>query len=112
MGVKKNMKTARKLYEMASELGHAKASYNLGVFHAQGLGGFQKNRLEAKQKFEQAAALGNSDAIEALRLLLPVPKKLPVIDEFPNEEFYFNDKMMIPTTVSAISNNLRRIAAI
>lgn len=106
------MKTARKLYEMASELGHAKASYNLGVFHAQGLGGFQKSRLEARKNFEHAAALGSTDAIEALRVLIPVPKKLPVFDEFPNEELYFKEKMLIPTKVSAISNNLRRIAAI
>lgn len=104
------MKTARKLYEMASELGHAKAIYNLGVFHAQGLGGFQKSRLEARKNFEQAAALGSSDAIEALQLLLPVPKKLPVIDEFPKEEFYFKDKMLVPTAFTAISNNVRRIA--
>lgn len=95
---------------MASEFGHAKAIYNLGVFHAQGLGGFQKSRLEAKKSFEQAAALGSSDAVEALHLLLPVPKKLPVIDEFPKEEFYFKDKMMIPTAVNAFSNNVRRIA--
>lgn len=109
VGVKRDMKAARRLYEIASKLGHAKAAYNLGVFHAQGLGGAHKNFQRAKQYFEQAAELGNSDAIQALRLLLPPPKKLPVIAEVPDDDFFFNEKSI----VSAIASNglMRRIAA-
>lgn len=115
MGVKKNLKTARRLYEIASHLGHAKALYNLGVFHAQGLGGANKDTRQAKQYFQQAAELGNNEATEALRHFLPQPKKLlPIIEEFPEDEFYFKDKVM-SSAVSAIAMNqnqmMRRIAA-
>lgn len=115
MGVKKNLKTARRLYEIASDLGHAKALYNLGVFHAQGLGGANKDSRQAKQYFEQAAELGNNEALEALRVFLPKPKKLPKIVEFPEDEFFFKDKMM-SSAVSAIAMNqnqmmMRRVAA-
>jgi TPR repeat protein len=118
-GVKKNLKTARALYEIASRLGHAKALYNLGVFHAQGLGGANKDSRQAKQYFQQAADLGNNEAAEALRLFLPKPKiqtlkpkKLPIIKEFPEDEFYFKDKIM-SKAVSAIAMNqmMRRVAA-
>lgn len=110
MGVKRNMKTARKLYGAASELGSAKAFYNLGVFYAQGLGGAKDVNL-AKKYFEQAAFLGNSDALDALRLLLPPPpKKLPIIEEHPDDELFYNDKMK-SSAVSAIANQtiMRRI---
>jgi TPR repeat protein len=110
VGVKRNMKTARKLYEVASGLGHAKASYNLGVFHAQGLGGAHKSFNQAKKYFEQAAEMGNSDAIEALRLLLPPSKRLPIIEEVPDEEFYFKDKSMMSPSAIANRNIMRRVA--
>lgn len=110
VGVKRNMKTAKKLYEIASELGHAKAFYNLGVFHAQGLGGGRKNFKEAKECFEKAADLGNADAMDALSLLIPVTKRLPVLEEFPVEDFYFKNKVM-SNAVSAISN-FGRVAVI
>lgn len=111
VGVKKNMKTAKRLYEIASELGHAKAFYNLGVFHAQGLGGVHKDFLQAKKCFEQAAGLGNSDALEALRLLLP-PKKLPVIQEAPDDDFFFAEKSIMSKTMSAMNQNNRAMQRI
>lgn len=111
VGVKRNMKTARKLYEIACRLGHARAFYNLGVFHAQGLGGFSKSFPEAKKCFEKSADLGNYEALEALSLLVPeTPKKLPVIDEIPEDEFFYKEPMM-SSKLSAINHNtMRRIA--
>lgn len=73
LGVKKDMKSAMKLYEVASKKGHPKAIFNLGVFYAQGLGGIEKNFQQAKKLFEQASALGNTDAIEALALINTPP---------------------------------------
>ena len=113
VGVKKNMKTAKRLYEIASELGHAKAFYNLGVFYAQGLGGSNKSYRQAKKCFEKAAQLGNPDATQALSLLLPAAKKLPVIEEFPSEEYFFKDNKssMMSNAVKAMSNQgMRRMA--
>lgn len=110
-GVKKSMKTAIQLYVIASELGHAKASYNLGVFHAQGLGGVHKNFHRAKKYFEQAAELGCCDAAEALSLLFPSQYKFSLIEEFPVKEFYYNEKSQMPSTVSPMPNHniMRRI---
>lgn len=114
MGVKKNLKTAKRLYEIASHLGHAKALYNLGVFHAQGLGGANKDSRQAQQYFEQAAELGNSEALKALKASLPKPKKLQKTVEFPENEFFFKDKVM-SSAVNAIAMNqnqiMRRVAA-
>lgn len=74
LGVKKDMKSAMKLYELASKKGHSKAIFNLGVFYAQGLGGIEKNFQQARKLFEQASVLGNTDAIEALALInIPPP---------------------------------------
>lgn len=74
LGVKKDLKSAMKLYELASKQGHPKAIFNLGVFYAQGLGGVEKNFQQARKLFEQASALGNTDAIEALALInIPPP---------------------------------------
>lgn len=110
VGVKRNMKTAKRLYEIAASLGHAKALYNLGVFHAQGLGGARKNFKHAKTYFESAAALGSVDAVGALSLLLPPTEKL-IIDEAPDNDFYFKEKPIMSKTISAISKqNFMRIA--
>lgn len=105
VGVKRNMKTARKLYEVASGFCHAKAFYNLGVFHAQGLGGFTKSFNNAKKCFEKAADLGNYESLEALSLLLPAPKKLPMIEEIPEDEFFYKESVM-----SSQMSAMRRIA--
>lgn len=110
VGVKRNMKTAKKLYEIASGLGHAKAFYNLGVFYAQGLGGTHKNFHQAKRLFEKAAELGSVDAIEALRLLLPQPKMLKLIEDFPETEFYYSDKAAISAVNAMTGRNLVRLA--
>lgn len=112
VGVKRNMKTARRLYEIASGFGHAKAFYNLGVFHAQGLGGVHKNANQARKYFEQAAELGNIDAMEALSLLISRQKKLPIIEEAADEELIYKEKSLMSSTVSAMANHgmMRRIA--
>lgn len=107
VGVKRNMKTAKRLYEIASELGHAKAFYNLGVFHAQGLGGGHKNFKQAKTCFEKAAELGSVDAIGALSLLVPPTRKLIIVDEIPEDNFYFNEKPVMSKTISAIAKQMR-----
>lgn len=111
-GVKKSMKTAIQLYVIASELGHAKAFYNLGVFHAQGLGGVHKNVHRAKKYFEQAAELGCVDATEALSLLYPRQYKFSIIEETPDEDFRYNDKSLMSNTVIPLPNHnlTRRIA--
>lgn len=107
LGVKKNLKTAKQLYEIASGLGHAKAMYNLGVFHAQGLGGTTRDFHQAKKYFSEAAKHGNRDAGEAMKLLLPKPIILPVIEEY--DELFFNNNS---SKMSAIENNhkIMRIA--
>lgn len=111
VGVKRSMKTARKLYEIASQLGHAKAFYNLGVFHAQGLGGAHKSFFQAKKCFETAAELGSIDAEKALSLLLPPTKKLPVNKKFDEDDFFFTDKLVMSSPVRAIANhNMMRVA--
>ncbi|KAG5681117.1 hypothetical protein PVAND_010577 [Polypedilum vanderplanki] len=71
LGVKKDTSIAYKLYKSAGELGHDKALFNQAIFHARGLGGVKKSLRTAKKLFQKSAALGNSDAIEALSMLLP-----------------------------------------
>jgi tetratricopeptide (TPR) repeat protein len=108
LGVKKNMKTARKLYEIASELGHAKATYNLGVYYANGYGGVDKNFKQAKKCFTQAMELGNADAKKAMKLVKP-KVKLPVIDEY--EEFLYNNNNNINKNLNVMEQpSLVRIA--
>jgi hypothetical protein len=112
MGVKKNLKTARRLYEIASRLGHAKASYNLGVFSAQGLGGATKDTQQAKLYFQQAAELGSYDALEALKAFLPKPKKLPKIEEFAEDEFYYEKVAPRVSAITMNPNQLMRSVAV
>lgn len=107
IGVKRNMNIAKRFYEIASELGHAKAFYNLGVYHAQGLGGANKNFHKAKMFFEKSAELGNVDATKALSFLLPHPKKHPVIDEFQEDEINFKQKS---TTI--VNHNVNKHIAV
>jgi TPR repeat protein len=57
---------AMKLYEMAAIKGHAKAMYNMGVFYVHGMGGLERNNRMARKYFNQAAELGQEDAIKAL----------------------------------------------
>lgn len=98
-GVKKNLKTAKQLYEIASDLGHAKAMYNLGVYHAHA-----HEYQKAKKLFKQSAELGNAEANKAMKLLKP---ELPIIDEY--EEFLINNSSA--NKLGAIEQpNLMRIA--
>lgn len=100
IGVPRNLKTAKKLYEIASNLGHAKAFYNLGVYAAQGLGGVRKNASQAKSYFKKAADLGSPDAAKALNLLIPSPRKLPVtLEEFHIDEIFSKEKSMITSAI-------------
>lgn len=57
---------ALECYMIASSLGHAKASYNVGVFHARGLANLPKNRKAARQYFKEAAKLGLNEANQVL----------------------------------------------
>lgn len=111
VGVKKSMRTARRLYEIASRLGHAKALYNLGVFSSQGLGGATKDSQQAKQYFEQAADLGNIEALQALKVFLPQPKKFKKIIEFPADDLFFTEKV-ISSAVAMNQNQLMRRVAV
>ena len=110
VGVKKSMTTARKLYEIASRFGHAKALYNLGVFSSQGLGGANKDSQQAKQYFEQAANLGNIEASEALKVFLPIPKKFTKIVEFPVDDLFFTEKLLSSAIATNQNQLMRRIA--
>lgn len=77
LGVEQNLKMALDCYIAASSLGHPKAIYNVGVFHAHGLGGLPKNRKLAKQFLVTAAKLGQEDARKALGMrtyLKPIPE--------------------------------------
>ncbi|CRK99462.1 CLUMA_CG012643, isoform A [Clunio marinus] len=110
VGVKKNMQAAKELYEIASELGHAKSFYNLGVFYAQGLGGTRKSFDKAKKYFEQAAELGNDDAIQALSLLLSPQQKKIISNKFSDDDFFFAEKQILSNPISAIDNIVRSVA--
>uniref|UniRef100_V9IFX1 Death ligand signal enhancer n=1 Tax=Apis cerana TaxID=7461 RepID=V9IFX1_APICE len=59
---------AAKYYNDAAERGHADATYNLGVFYAQGRGGFTVDIDRARSYFVKAAKLGQSQAQYALDL--------------------------------------------
>lgn len=111
LGVRKNMNTAKMLYEVAFSMGNSSAGYNLGVFYSQGLGGTSKNFDQAKKCFERAAELGSSDAADALSQLLVAAKPKPVlmIDKIPDDDFMMKD---FPNrfAASAARNNMRRIA--
>jgi len=109
IGVNKNMNTAKRLYEIASSLGHAKAFYNLGVIYAQGLGGVHKNFDQAKKLFDKAAELGNDDAIKALSLLIPQPKKTQIIiEDLQEDEPSFKNYPIL----SSVSQSLMKRVAV
>lgn len=57
---------AAEWYQVASDLGHATAMYNLGVFYAHGWGGLEASSAEARKLFVKAAKLGQADAQAAL----------------------------------------------
>ncbi|XP_003706329.1 uncharacterized protein LOC100883519 [Megachile rotundata] len=59
---------AAKCYNDAAEQGHADATYNLGVFYAQGKGGFSVDIDRARSYFIKAAKLGQTQAQYALDL--------------------------------------------
>lgn len=92
LGVKKNMKLAMECYQKASDLGHPRAMYNLGVFHVHGYGGIDKNRQAARQFFQASAEHGIEEAKSALNIYFSSqqPKKLlsnRVISTKPVKEF-------------------------
>lgn len=58
-----------RLYQLAAKWGHKEATYNLGVFFAQGLGGVKKSFKRAKLCFEKAAQLGDPSSMSALAIL-------------------------------------------
>lgn len=68
LGTLADQKKAAKYYSDAAEQGHADAIYNLGVFHAQGRGGFPIDTDRARDYFVKAAKLGQSQAQHALDL--------------------------------------------
>jgi TPR repeat protein len=53
-------------YKKAASLGHVQASYNLGVYYAQGRGGLPKDPSRAHQLFEHAASQGSLQAKAAI----------------------------------------------
>ncbi|KZC09976.1 PREDICTED: uncharacterized protein LOC107188082 [Dufourea novaeangliae] len=68
LGTLVDQKKAAKYYNDAAEQGHADATYNLGVFYAQGRGGFLVDVNRARNYFVKAAKLGQSQAQHALDL--------------------------------------------
>lgn len=98
IGVKRDLKTAKRLYEVASQLGNAKASYNLGIFHAKGIGGTKQNFQKAKNLFKQAANSGNADGRNVLRN--DHNKKIQGSENF-REAFKF-----IPKTTKSICSDI------
>ncbi|KAL1115591.1 hypothetical protein AAG570_005881 [Ranatra chinensis] len=66
LGTKQDFTQAAEWYRRGSELGHPTSKYNLGVFYAHGWGGLEANKVQAKRLIEEAARLGQPDALEAL----------------------------------------------
>jgi TPR repeat protein len=58
-------------YKKAASLGHVQASYNLGVYYAQGRGGLPKDPSRARQLFLQAADKGLLQAKAAIGAFEP-----------------------------------------
>lgn len=67
---------AAKLYQKASDLGHATAMFNLGVFHVHGWGGVEMSQRRAKELFRAAADLGQEDAVKLLHLADVEPEEV------------------------------------
>ncbi|XP_075228419.1 uncharacterized protein LOC142328485 [Lycorma delicatula] len=68
IGTKQDFAQAAHWYQVASEMGHPAATYNLGVFYAHGWGGLDADSRQAKKLFITAAALGQPEAQAALNL--------------------------------------------
>lgn len=111
LGIKKDMEVAMKLYKLASDQGHDKALYNMGVYSARGLGGAKKSFKKAKSYFEKAATYGNTEAIEALSLMLAEKKKTSPLLIVPS--FILDDdermELMVAKNIHHF-NNLQSIA--
>jgi localization factor PodJL len=67
-GVRKDLQTARRLYQAAAERGHAKAMHNLAVLYAEGIDG-KPDYATAARWFRQAAAHGVADSQFNLAIL-------------------------------------------
>uniref|UniRef100_A0A182N584 Death ligand signal enhancer n=1 Tax=Anopheles dirus TaxID=7168 RepID=A0A182N584_9DIPT len=65
-GIPKDLRMALECYQLAAELGHPQAIYNVGVFHARGFAGLRPSRTMAKKYFLAAAELGLEEAIAVL----------------------------------------------
>ncbi|KOX74020.1 Protein sel-1 like protein 2 [Melipona quadrifasciata] len=68
LGTLVDHRQAAKYYNDAAKQGHADATYNLGVFYAQGRGDFTVDIDRARNYFIKAAKLGQSQAQHALEL--------------------------------------------
>lgn len=79
-----------KLYELAASKGHAKAMYNLGVFHVHGTGGLVKNNRMARKYFTQAAELGQEDAIKALGMRVVQKKPMENVEQNINGKLKYS----------------------
>jgi len=79
IGVAKDLVTASKFYSIASSLGNAEASYNLAVFHLQGIGGLEQSEEKAVELLTKSAEKGLKEACEALGL--PVVEKEAITEE-------------------------------
>lgn len=65
-GVDRDEEMAMECYREAAALGHKSAMYNIGVFHARGRGGLEKNR-DAALKCVVAAGLNSDHLVYRLK---------------------------------------------
>lgn len=88
-GVGRDDGKALECYVIAAGRGHAKALFNLGVFHGQGRAGLQRNRRVARECFVAAARLGQVDARRALGMPLD-GEEVPIAVAEEEEEVQSN----------------------
>ncbi|XP_065222104.1 uncharacterized protein LOC135846761 [Planococcus citri] len=62
LGTSQDFTMAAKCYRRASDLGDAKAMYNLAIFHLHGWGGLKCDRVKAEHLLKKAAESGESNA--------------------------------------------------
>jgi TPR repeat protein len=65
ISIPENISTAISLYNYSAKLGSGNANHQLGLMYEHGVG-LEKNRKLAKSYFEQAALLGNAEALYML----------------------------------------------
>lgn len=79
VGVAKNLCSAAKFYKIATSLGSDEASFNLAVFHLQGIGGVEVSEEKAVDLLTKAAENGLEEA--CLALGLPLVEKETKLEE-------------------------------